>query len=169
MNFLTFFPAIAAGCAVLMDLRRTKVDNEWILFSLCISLVAQLLGSGPGGAWKWSSGLLVPFLILGWLFAFRMLGAGDIKLLCAIGSMLGPGKILECIALSFLIGAAFSGAILISNGIFCQRFLYLFQYVSDFFQTGERKPYYKSGMPLENFHFTVPIFMSTLLYAGGVY
>ena len=29
--------------------------------------------------------------------------------------------------------------------------------------------YYKSGMPLENFHFTVPIFLSALLYAGGAY
>ncbi len=27
-----------------------------------------------------------------------------------------------------------------------------------FLKTGKREPYYKSGMPLENFHFTVPIF-----------
>ena len=38
-----------------------------------------------------------------------------------------------------------------------------------YFKTGKREPYYKSGMPLENFHFTVPIFLSALLYAGGVY
>ena len=169
MDFLTFFPVVVAGCAVLMDLHRTKVDNGWLLFSLCISFAAQLLGSGPGSVKVWGSGMLVPFLALGWLFAFRMLGAGDIKLLCVLGSMLGPGKILECIAYSFLIGAAFSGAILISNGIFCQRFLYFYRYTADFLKTGERKPYYKSGMPLENFHFTVPIFMSAMLYAGGVY
>ena len=36
-------------------------------------------------------------------------------------------------------------------------------------KTGKREPYYKSGMPLENFHFTVPIFLSALLYAGGAY
>ncbi len=47
----------------------------------------------------WICGLLVPILILGILFIFRMLGAGDIKLLSVIGSMIGPTKILNCIFL----------------------------------------------------------------------
>ena len=37
--------------------------------------------------------------------------------------------------------------------------------------TGEIRPYYSKGdvgFP-ENFHFTVPIFLSAVLYAGGVY
>ena len=35
---------------------------------------------------------------------------------------------------------------------------------------GEIRPYYRKGMKHpENFHFTVPIFLSALLYAGGVY
>ena len=37
------------------------------------------------------------------------------------------------------------------------------------FQNRKKRTYYKSGMPLENFHFTVPIFLSALLYAGGAY
>ena len=60
-------------------------------------------------------------------------------------------------------------ALMISSGIVCQRILYLLHYISVYFKTGKREPYYKSGMPLENFHFTVPIFLSALLYAGGVY
>lgn len=100
---------------------------------------------------------------------FRMLGAGDIKLLSVIGSMIGPTKILNCISYSFLIGAVISAALMISSGIVCQRILYLLHYISVYFKTGKREPYYKSGMPLENFHFTVPIFLSALLYAGGVY
>lgn len=118
---------------------------------------------------SWICGLLVPILILGILFIFRMLGAGDIKLLSVIGSMIGPTKILNCISYSFLIGAVISAALMISSGIVCQRILYLLHYISVYFKTGKREPYYKSGMPLENFHFTVPIFLSALLYAGGVY
>ena len=34
MLFCRIFPAIAAGCAALMDIQRAKVDNGWLL--LCI-------------------------------------------------------------------------------------------------------------------------------------
>ena len=61
---------------------------------------------------SWICGLLVPILILGILFIFRMLGAGDIKLLSVIGSMIGPTKILNCISYSFLIGAVISAALI---------------------------------------------------------
>lgn len=169
MLFYMIFPAIASGCAVVMDFQRTKVDNGWLLFCLMISLIVQLMEKGTSGFITWSCGACLPVLILGWLFLFRMLGAGDIKLFCVMGSVLGAGNILRCIAYSFLIGAVISAALMISNGILCQRIQYLFRYVSDFLKTGKRKPYGKSGMPLENFHFTVPIFLSALLYAGGVY
>ena len=131
MLFYRIFPAIAAGCAVLMDVQRPKVDNGWLLF--------------------------------------RMLGAGDIKLLSVLGSLMGPVKILNCMFYSFLIGAVLSAALMVSSGIFSQRILYLLRYLCGYLKTGKREPYYKSGMPPENYHFTVPIFQSALLYAGGVY
>ena len=150
MLFYRIFPAIAAGCAALMDIQRAKVDNGWLLFCVLVSLFTRIWKMDVSSLGTWICGLLVPILILGILFIFRMLGAGDIKLLSVIGSMIGPTKIL-------------------SSGIVCQRILYLLHYISAYFKTGKREPYYKSGMPLENFHFTVPIFLSALLYAGGVY
>ena len=169
MSFYTVFPVVVAGCAMLMDFQRARVDNGWLGFCLLISFVTQFMGNNRINPVSWILGFLTPLLILGWLFIFRMLGPGDIKLFCVIGTILGPDKILACIAISIMIGAVISASILISNGIICQRFLYLFRYITKFLETGERKPYYKSGMPLENFHFTVPIFLSALLYAGGVY
>lgn len=163
MLFYRIFPAIAAGCAALMDIQRAKVDNGWLLFCVLVSLFTRIWKMDVSSLGSWICGLLVPILILGILFIFRMLGAGDIKLLSVIGSMIGPTKILNCISYSFLIGAVISAALMISSGIVCQH------YISVYFKTGKREPYYKSGMPLENFHFTVPIFLSALLYAGGVY
>ena len=163
MLFYRIFPAIAAGCAALMDIQRAKVDNGWLLFCVLVSLFTRIWKMDVSSLETWICGLL------GILFIFRMLGAGDIKLLSVIGSMIGPTKILNCISYSFLIGAVISAALMISSGIVCQRILYLLHYISVYFKTGKREPYYKSGMPLENFHFTVPIFLSALLYAGGVY
>ena len=103
-------------------------------------------------------------------YLFHMIGAGDIKLLCALGGIMGPRTVMECIVYSLLAGAGISLAILISTGGIRRRFLYLYQYMNEFYCTGEIRPYYRKGMSFpENFHFTVPIFLSAVLYAGGVY
>ena len=116
------------------------------------------------------TGAAVPLILLGILFIFRMLGAGDVKILCALGGIMGPRTVTECIVYSLLAGAGISLAILISTGGIRRRFLYLYQYMNEFYCTGEIRPYYRKGMSFpENFHFTVPIFLSVVLYAGGVY
>lgn len=99
MLFYRIFPAIAAGCAALMDIQRAKVDNGWLLFCVLVSLFTRIWKMDVSSLETWICGLLVPILILGILFIFRMLGAGDIKLLSVIGSMIGPTKILNCIFL----------------------------------------------------------------------
>ena len=45
MLFYRIFPAIAAGCAALMDIQRAKVDNGWLLFCVLVSLFTRI--------WKW--------------------------------------------------------------------------------------------------------------------
>lgn len=170
MFFYVGFPIVIASVAVIMDLRNTRVDNGWILFCMITGISVRVIAEGLSGLISFLSGAVFPLLLLGVLFVFRMLGPGDIKLFCALGGILGPGRILKCIILSFFLGAGISLALLISNGDFRQRFQYLFQYICELAETGKRKPYYKRGMSsLENFHFTVPIFLSIVLYAGGIY
>ena len=170
MSFGIFLPVVISAVAVWMDLRDASVDNGWILFSFITGLVIQVMEKGPKGGIIFLTGAAVPVILLGILFVLRMLGAGDIKLLCALGGIMGPRTIVECIVYSLLAGAGISLAILISTGGIRQRILYLCQYMNEFYCTCERRPYYRKGMEFpENFHFTVPVFLSVLLYAGGVY
>lgn len=170
MFFYTGIPVMMAAAAVVMDLRTARVDNGWILFCMAAGLAMRILANGIIGVFWYFTGALIPVVLLGWLFVFRMLGPGDIKLLSVIGGILGAGEIVKCILGAMFIGAAISAALLISNGNICQRFLYLWSYICQTARTGKRKSYYQKGMlPLENFHFTVPVFLSVLLYAGGVY
>lgn len=162
-------PLIIAGTAVVMDLRTARVENEWILFSLAVSFVWRVWQEGINGAFDFLMGALLPVLILGVLFYFRMLGPGDIKLFCALGGVMGPAAIGKCILSSFFLGAIISLAILIFCGSFISRIHYLICYFQNLLHTGKIVPYYRKGMVLENFHFTVPVFMSVMLYAGGVY
>ena len=147
MLFYRIFPAIAAGCAALMDIQRTKVDNGWLLFCVLVSLFTRIWKMDVSSLGSWICGLLVPILILGILFIFRMLGAGDIKLLSVIGSMIGPTKILNCISYSFLIELSYQLLLMISSGIVCQRISFTYYYITSvFISKQEREPYYKSGV-----------------------
>lgn len=160
---------VIAGVAMLMDLQWMRVYNSWIICSMVSGLLFQLLANGISGIGRFSVGMAIPICILGILFYFRMLGAGDIKLFCALGGVMGADKIGICIFFSFIFGAVISLVILIFYGDFYQRIQYFINYIQNYISTKEVKPYYKKGMTIENFHFTVPVFMSVLLYAGGAY
>lgn len=169
MNVETGMLLVVAGIAMLMDLRWMRVDNGWIFCSLVSGLLFQLWTDGIHGLLEFLAGAVFPLCVLGILFYFRMLGAGDIKVFCTLGGIMGAEKIGMCMAVSFILGAGISLFILIFYGDFHQRIQYFIRYIQDYLSTGIVRPYYKKGMTVENIHFMVPVFMSVLLYAGGVY
>lgn len=151
-----------------MDISSMRISNGWILCSLLAGLGYAFFGPG-GSLGEYILGILLPMGVLGWMFIFRMLGPGDIKLFCAIGGVIGPGNIWRCMGFSFLTGAVLSLAILLIYGDPVGRIRDFVTYLREVSGSGIKKPYYKRGSALENFHFTVPIFMSVMLYAGGMY
>lgn len=165
----TSLTLLVAGIAMVMDLRWMRVENGWILCSLVSGLLFQLCSNGIAGLFHFLAGVTFPAVILGGLFVFRMLGAGDIKLFCALGGFMGVKTVGKCMIASFFLGGGISFLILIFYGDFHQRIRYFVNYFQELFRTGKIRPYYKAEMALENFHFTVPVFMSVLLHMGGVY
>ena len=158
-----------AGTAVLMDLYQMRIKNSWIIFSFLLGFINEFCIGEEKYLLFFICGAFVPLVLLGWLFYFRMLGSGDIKLFCVLGTVMGPYRVLWCIWYAFLIGAVLSLAVLMLCGNFRQRFRYLTGYLEEYLRTGRPEPYYQKGNTLENIHFTVPIFMSVMLYAGGIY
>jgi Flp pilus assembly protein, protease CpaA len=160
---------IMAFIGVCMDLSNEKIANVAITIFIFIGLIYQTSMHGLLGIWEYLKGAGIPLLLLFILFIFRMLGPGDIKLLSALGGIMGVGAIMCCIIISFIFGAILSAAILISCGNLKERLRYLAEYITRTLQTKKITAYYKSGMPIENFHFSIPILMSIILYAGGIY
>lgn len=169
MDLLKLFAAGMTAAAAAMDLRSGKVSNLWILLTLLGGIVLRFL-CREGFSLQTAACILLPFVLLFPLFYLQMLGAGDIKLFCALGCVLEM-KILPCIACSFLIGSLFSaGILLLHRGLLRERLLYLETYVRAV-KKGIRPPAYRQGgteRP-ENFPFAAAIFGSVLLYYGGVY
>lgn len=157
-----------------MDLARERVDNHFILFGLMLGLGYQAGAYGLRGVILFLTGIGFPILFLYPLFFFRMIGAGDIKLLSVLGGFVGPMAIAQCIFLSFLFGAVLSVVVILVCGNFAARLKYFTSYIKQLLMTKERFvskeviPYYIPGKRMENIHFTVPVLMSMVVYTGGI-
>ena len=154
--------------AVFMDFLMEKVKTELILTGLAAAIVCRLLEEGVYGGISFGAGVMIPILLLFPLFYFRMIGAGDIKLLSVLGGISGIRGSLMIMGSSLALGAVLSLAFLISCGSLQERISYFISYTKDTVLTGEKKPYLKKGKNPENVHFTVPVFLGTMMYLGGI-
>ncbi len=154
--------------AVCMDVFRQKVDNQFIVFGWILGLGYQIGAFGLAGVASFFLGAGLAILLLYPLFYFRMLGAGDVKLLSVLGGFIGPLSIIKCILVSFLFGAVISVAVMLICGNLVSRLKYFTNYVNRLIVTKKVVPYYLPGKRMENIHFTVPILMSILVFTGGL-
>ena len=99
---LIFYLSIASA----MDIKRRKIGNDWIIYGLISGLLLSSMDAGILGFVTSLKGILYPLpLII--LYGFRLLGAGDIKLLMVCGSFLGIENLKGCLPL-MLISAGIS-------------------------------------------------------------
>lgn len=155
--------------AVCMDLNQERIDNRLIGSGWFLGCVYQVVQHGLKGIGLFFAGSIIPIVLLYILFWFRMMGAGDIKLLSAVGGFMGPWSSLVCVGLSLVFGAIISLAILILCGNFSLRLRYFTNYISQLTITGKRVPYMEKGPRMENIHFSVPVLMAVLVFVGGFY
>jgi prepilin peptidase CpaA len=82
--------ATMLAVAVYTDVRRHRIPNELSLIGLCVGLILQVMTGGLPGFVSGFLGCLAGFACFIPLYALRGMGAGDVKLLAAVGSFLGP-------------------------------------------------------------------------------
>jgi prepilin peptidase CpaA len=89
---------------VWVDITKHRIENVSVMAILLLGLLSQLLGNGTQGIMQWLGGTAVG---LGFLLPFYIGGgmaAGDVKLLAAIGSVLGPLPTLFAGAVTLIAG-----------------------------------------------------------------
>ncbi len=160
--------AVFATAAFAMDLRRQKIANLWILTGWVWGLGLQYAAEEWGGVLQFFIGAGIPVLCLFLLFYFRMLGAGDIKLLSVLGGLLGGQAALRLLLLSFFFGGVLSLGLLISSGTLVFRLRYFADYFRTYVKSRERRPYRQTGERAEHFHFTLPVLLGVFVYVGGI-
>ena len=164
-GMIALFGALIAVCT---DTADGKIRNGLILLLYAAGIGLQAFGGPMTGGEGFLPGAALPLLLLVPLFHFRMIGGGDVKLLSALGGILGLSSFLVCFVCSLLLGAAFSFLLLMWDGGFCERFGYFRSYLSGAARSGAVRPYLREGRRPENIHFSVPVLMGVMLYAGGL-
>ncbi|MCE8001368.1 A24 family peptidase [Billgrantia ethanolica] len=90
--------------AAFTDIKSCRIPNALILAGAAVGFLLQGWAAGAGGVLAATYGLLVGLAILlpGYLMGFT--GAGDAKLMAAIGTFLGPVGVLQAALISIFVG-----------------------------------------------------------------
>jgi prepilin peptidase CpaA len=144
--------------AVACDLKNRKIPNILCLYGACSGFLLALTGAGSVTPVQSLVGMLLPLAGLWVLYAAHILGAGDVKLFCALGAFVGT-DIWKIICMSMLIGAL-AGAVAVVRRLYrC-------------FKSGDVRAIFSQG--LTKMCFSVPIASGLLIYvfkevlSGGV-
>jgi prepilin peptidase CpaA len=109
------------GCVT--DLKTRRIPNV-LTFGAAAGALAFHLANGGLSGFGWSAaGWLVGAAIFFPLFALRGLGAGDVKLVAALGAWIGPGQTLWLAAFSGIAGGVVALGVAIAAGYTKQAFV----------------------------------------------
>jgi prepilin peptidase CpaA len=104
-------PVVAlVGCLVLawtaawVDVRTFKIPNALTLAGAGCGLAAQVAVNGLDGLWTGLAGLGLGLALLFPGYLFKVTGAGDVKLMGAVGAFLGPERVLLVLLFTILAG-----------------------------------------------------------------
>jgi len=103
--------------AAAFDLKSRRIPNWLVLAGLIVSLAYQTLAPTGAGFSSWMGGLAVGFGIFLPLYLLRTMGAGDVKLMAAVGSFLGASVTLGAILLTLVVG----GFLAVLYALLCRR------------------------------------------------
>jgi prepilin peptidase CpaA len=106
----------AAGLAAVSDVWSRRIPN-WVTFgTLALGLLLNTWLHGVEGAAVALAGAALGLCLLLPFYAMGVMGAGDVKLLAALGAVLGPQSLISVAVYGALVGGAVSIVILLLRG-----------------------------------------------------
>ena len=158
---------------IIMTARAVRLTRMWLSDD---PVMAEILRKSAGiqipAGWKnvlltirdAAFGGMIPGLLLGWLYYFRMIGGADIKLLMILGILTGARNSFACVWRTALFGAVISVGIIAAYRSGSERLRYLGDYIGRCLKTGEREAYRQAGSWISgaNLHLSVPVLMAVL-------
>lgn len=169
INILKFILiTIFLTVATITDYKEYKIKNKTIVLFLLTGIIINFVTGGVLGLSDSIYGLLIP-LVLFPLFALKMLGAGDVKAFCAIGSIIGFKLCVYTILFSFLSGGIIAIGFMLFRKNAVYRFGQFFKYFKQCFYMQKLLPYEQFKDEKSNFRFSLGLYFGFLLMVLNYY
>ena len=108
---------IVIPCGI-FDYRSRRVPNWLTVPGICLGVGLNTFRAQTAGLWISLEGLGLALAIYGSLYLLRALGAGDVKLMAAVGAVVGPGHWLRIFILTALCGGVVALVLIVVRGRF---------------------------------------------------
>jgi prepilin peptidase CpaA len=119
-ELLSLAAPVAVTIAVVTDLRRRRIPNWLTGGALAVGLAGGFVLGGPSGGLSALAGATLGLVMLLPFYAAGGMGAGDVKLLAAVGALLGPEPLLSVAFYGALVGGLMSLVVLMRHHIVVQ-------------------------------------------------
>jgi prepilin peptidase CpaA len=108
-------------------------------------------------------GIILPAVCLMTLYSVKMIGAGDIKLLSAVGAVMGAAFVSYATICSFISGGFIASGLILARRNGLERFKYLLLYIKSCILTMEPLQYtgFEDMQGAGKFHFSIAIASGT--------
>jgi prepilin peptidase CpaA len=119
MTYLSSFQmcvAVLVLIAAAMDIRWRKIPNWLSLSGVCAGLLLHGVTGGAAGLATSLEGMLLGFGAYLALYCLRAMGAGDVKLMAAVGAIVGPANWVSVFVATAMAGGVFSFALIVAKG-----------------------------------------------------
>jgi prepilin peptidase CpaA len=113
---LDLIPAAVASLAAVLDVRWRRIPNWLVVAALGAGLAANAWRTGPGGLLVALAGAGLGLALLLPFYAVRAIGAGDVKLLAALGALVGPHTLISVALYAAVVGGLISCCMLARRG-----------------------------------------------------
>src|SRR5918998_1785069 len=98
------------------DVRYRRIPNAFVLATLASGLIVNTIYGGFKGALVSLAGCAIAFILMFILHVFGAMGAGDVKLFAAIGSLIGTQLVLPTFLVVILTGGALALLLMLHTG-----------------------------------------------------
>ncbi|HYE64476.1 MAG TPA: A24 family peptidase [Pyrinomonadaceae bacterium] len=98
------------------DVRYRRIPNPFVLATLLIGIFTNAIFGGLDGALASLGGCALAFMLMFVLHVFGAMGAGDVKLFAAIGSVIGASLVLPTFVVVVLTGGVLAVLTMVRAG-----------------------------------------------------
>jgi prepilin peptidase CpaA len=98
------------------DVRYRRIPNAFVLATLASGLIVNAIYGGFNGVVASLGGCAIAFILMFVLHVFGAMGAGDVKLFAAVGSLVGTQLVLPTFLVVILTGGALALLLMLHTG-----------------------------------------------------